>query len=394
MGRKTALFLAILTALTLSACGENAAETVIETEQVTTVSEVTTTAETTVEVTTVTEAETSATETEAVTAETASEESTLPVVYSADEKYEYYPMEVIYPEKQETDITAETVETAEDLCNADGYCIVRFEANYPVFSSESVDSAVLDKINQQVKAHIDEAYEYERTYAEEYIAHEENEFAQRPYTLCGFIHERQLKYDIGYSECVGFDVCGNILSVNFVDYYYGAGAAHGMEAPVLMMFNLATGERIDIAQLVSDIEGFDQKVRLKSIEHGDPAPLTNDDEVIAMHKEFVGGIFDEDIKQSNVLLISEDNDNYRYSVKKGCICYYLAPYEYGPYIAGIRCVEIPISEMLPYMNDEGKALFEGVVSATAEPVMLTVEDGKEKIISREQAEEMLSEREE
>ena len=52
---------------------------------------------------------------------------------------------------------------------------------------------------------------------------------------------------------------------------------------------------------------------------------------------------------------------------------------------------MPIDDLLPYMNDEGKALFEGVASATTEPVMLTVEEGTEKIISREQAEEMLSE---
>ena len=43
------------------------------------------------------------------------------------------------------------------------------------------------------------------------------------------------------------------------------------------------------------------------------------------------------------------------------------------------------------MNDEGKALFEGAVSATTAPVMLTAEDGIEKIISREQAEKILSE---
>lgn len=370
----------------LAGCNKQTEEAAVETEQVTTVSVVTTTAETTAEITTSTVAET----TTAETTSAVEEDNTLPVVYSADEKYEFYPMEVIYPEKQETDITAETVEIAEDLCNADGYCIVRFEANYPVFSSESVDSAVLDKINQQVKAYIDEAYEDERTYAEEYTPYAENQFNEKPYTVCGFVHERQLKYDIGYSECVGYDVCGNILSVNFVDYYYGAGAAHGIEAPVPMMFDLATGERIDIAQLVGDAEGFGRKVRLKSIEHGNPVPLTNDEEVINMHKEFVGGIFNDDITQNSAFIISEKN-NYRYSVKNGCICYYLAPYEYGCYADGIRCVEMPISEMLPYMNDEGKALFEGIASATAEPVMLTTIDGTEKIISREQAEKLLSE---
>ncbi len=379
----------------LTGCNKQTEEAAVETEQVTTISESVTTAETTVEVTTATEAETTAAETTSAV----EEDNALPVVFSADEKYEFYPMEIIYPEKQETDITAETVEIEEDLCNADGYCIVRFEANYPVFSSESVDSAVLDKINQQVKAYIDEAYEDERTYAEEYVAHEENEFTEFPYTLCGFIHERQLKYDIGYSECVGFDVSGNILSVNFVDYYYGAGAMHGIEAPVPMMFDLRTGEQIKLSEMIDDKAAFAEKYR-KSIK--DTMFLSrmsySDKMTMDEYPEFAKGMSSTDaeytefgIDENGELIIGFRETDTRLTVKNGCVGFYIAPYEYGTYADGIRLAEVPIDDLLPYMNDEGKALFEGIASATTAPVMLTVEDGIEKIISREQAEKLLSE---
>lgn len=392
LSRKSALFLAILTALTLAACGKNGDEAVSGTEQTTVISE-SAVAETTAEVTASTEEETTVAETTAV-----EEDNTLPVVYSADEKYEFYPMEIIHLEKQETDITAETVEIREGLCNADGYLIVGFDANYPVFSSESVDSAVLDKINSQIKSYIDEAYEYERTFAEEYVAHDENEFTEFPYTLCGFIHERQLKYDIGYSECVGFDVCGNILSVNFVDYGYGAGAAHGIEAPVPMMFDLRTGEQIMLSEMVADKIAFSERVMTSILDvmfktrfnRGNYYVMSDYNDFIT--EEMTSAPAEEyGIDENGELIIGFCKADTRLTVKNGCVGFYIAPYEYGCYADGIRLAEVPIDDLLPYMNDEGKALFEGIASATTAPVMLTVEDGIEKIISREQAEEILSE---
>ena len=393
LGRKTALFLAILTAAILTACGNVGNEAVSETEQVTTVSEAATTVETTAEVTTATEAETTTAETTSVEVK-----NETPELYFADEKYECYPMEIIHSEKQETDITAEAVEIREGLCNADGYQIVGFEANYPVFSSESIDSVVLDKINQQIKAYIDEAYENERTFAEEYAAHEENEFTEFPYTLCGFIHERQLKYDIGYSECVGFDVSGNVLSVDFVDYGYGAGAAHGIEAPVPMMFDLRTGEQIMLSEMVVDKIAFSERVMISILDvmfktrfnYGNQYAMSD-------YNDFITEAMIDDsgeeygIDENGELIIGFCKADTRLTVKNGCVGFYIAPYEYGCYADGIRLAKVPIDDLLPYMNDEGKELFEGIASATAEPVMLTVEDGTEKIISREQAEKLLSE---
>ena len=389
MGRKTALFLAILTAMTLAACGN---EAVSETEQVTATSEVTTTAETTAEVTTSTETETTAAET-TMAAEIKNEMS---VIYSAAEKYEYYPLEVIYPEKQETDITAEKTETAEELCNADGYCIVNFGTKYPVFGSESVDSDVLDKINSQIKAYIDEAYEYERTYAEEYVVYE-NETEEFPYTLCEFIHERQIKCNIDYSDADSFDVSGNILSVYFVDYFYGAGAAHGIGAPVPMLFDLRTGEQIRLSEMVDDKMAFSERFMASITDVMFRTRLEYENNVMADYNDVFKEIMNTDsgeaygVDADGNIIIGYCNADTRLTVKNGCVGFYIGPYEYGCYADGIRLAEVPIDELLPYMNDEGKVLFEGIASAATAPVMLTVEDGIEKIISREQAEMRLSE---
>lgn len=391
LGRKTALFLAILTAVMLAGCNKQTEEAAVETEQVTTVSEVTTTAE----VTTLKEAETTTAETTSVEVK-----NETPELYSADEKYECYPMEIIHSEKQETDITAETVEIREGLCNADGYQIVGFEANYPVFSSESVDSTVLDKINQQVKAYIDEAYECERIYAEEYDEYSEDdvEIIEALCTNYGFIQEIQLKYDNVYFERKGFDVCGNILSVNFVDYGYGAGAAHGIEAPVPMMFDLRTGEQIRLSEMVVDKIAFSERVMISILDvmfktrfnYGNHYAMSDYNDFITDAMNY-DSVKEYGVDENGELIIGYCKADTRLTVKNGCVGFYIAPYEYGCYADGIRLAEVPIDDLLPYMNDGGKKLFEGIASATTAPVMLTVEDGTEKIISREQAERLLSE---
>ncbi|MDE6710116.1 MAG: hypothetical protein K2J76_06480, partial [Oscillospiraceae bacterium] len=45
------------------------------------------------------------------------------------------------------------------------------------------------------------------------------------------------------------------------------------------------------------------------------------------------------------------------------IGFLLAPYESGSFADGVRFWRLPASEFVPYMNDEGKALFEGYISA-------------------------------
>ena len=264
-----------------------------------------------------------------------------------------------------------------------------------MFGSESIDNAVLDKINQQVKAYVDGIYQ--EGYSETAVFFDNNFFESSVYKMCGFIRQREVSYDIGYSECVGYDVCGNILSVNFVDYYYGAGAAHGIEVPVPMMFDLRTGEQIKLSEMVVDKIDFSEKFMASITDVMFRTRLEQGTYTMADYNDFItegmtsATAEEYGIDENGELIIGHCKADTRLTVKNGCVGFYIAPYEYGCYADGIRLAEVPIDDLLPYMNDEGKALFEGIASATAEPVMLTVEDGIEKIISREQAEKILSE---
>ncbi len=391
LGRKTALFLAILTVAMLTGCNKQTEEAVAETEQVTAVSEVTTTAETTVEVTTATEAETTAAEiTSAV-----EEDNALPAVYSADEKYEYYPLEVIYKKTVRDDVkwTSETL--TENFFNNRDVHITEFKAEYPVFEYDSEE--VSEKINQQIKAYVDESYEFEKIFATEkgYDDSVYNEEIVDIYEKAGRTDDRILTFEVD-------SVCGNILSVCVTDYRYTAGAAHGYPLPMPMMFDLRTGEQIKLSEMIGDKEAFAEKYRKSIIDTMFLSRMSySDDMTMDEYPEFAEGMSYLDaeytefgIDENGELIIGYCKADTRLTVKNGCVGFYVAPYEYGSYADGIRLAEVPVNDLLQYMNDEGKALFEGVVSATAEPVMITIEDGKEKIISREQAEKLLSEREE
>lgn len=370
MGRKTALFLAILTAIMLTACGKKAAEAPSAAE--------TSASAAGAAATTVSKTETTAAE--------------KPVVFSADEKYKYYSMEIIYSEAQQTDITAEKAEVGERFDNPDGFCVVEFSERYSVFASENADrAAVLEKINEKIKAYIDARYNGWKQLAENTTEEKDTYFFDTElYALKKYIYQVNISDSNENFDCNGYDICGNVLSVNFVDHYYGAGGAHSVDIPMIMMFDLTTGDLLNIVQLVEDREGFEDKIRHKSAEYGFDALLTNDDAVAEKYNESVES-FANDTEMLDTFVVVSDENNYRYGVKNGCICFYLAPFEYGSGEDGIRRVEIPISEMLPFMNDEGKSLFGNMVSATTEPVMVMSENGEEKIISREQADELLSE---
>ncbi len=387
LGRKTALFLAILTAMTLAGCGKDGNEAVSETEQVITVSEVTTTAE----VTTSTEAETTAETTTAV-----EEDCILPEVYSADEKYERYPMEVIYKETVRDDVKWASETLTEKFSNSRDVYITEFKAEYPVFEYDSKEAA--EKINQQIKAYVDESYEFEKIFAEDKGYDNNgvyNEEIVDIYEKAGRTDDRVLTFEVD-------SICGNIISVCVTDYRYAAGAAHGYPLPVPMLFDLRTGEQIKMSEMIDDKSAFAEKYR-KSIK--DTMFLSrmsySDKMTMDEYSEFAEGMSHTDaeytefgIDENGELIIGFCKADTRLTVKNGCVGFYIAPYEYGSYADGIRLAEVPVDDLLPYMSDEGKALFEGIASAAAEPVMLTVEDGIEKIISREQAEKLLSEREE
>ena len=92
--------------------------------------------------------ESAAKEVEKAPAETEAEKEVYEIkVTPADEVYEVYPKRIIYPEKTETEITAEKAAITEGF-EKNGKTIVAFSAVYPVFSGG--DEAVMKKINDSI----------------------------------------------------------------------------------------------------------------------------------------------------------------------------------------------------------------------------------------------------
>ena len=374
----------------LAGCNKQTEKAAVETEQVTAISEVATMAETTAEVTTSTEEETTAVETTTA----AEEDNILSAVYSADEKYEQYPLEIIYKETVRDDVKWTSEILTENFFNNRDVLITEFKAEYPVFEYDSKEAT--EKINQQIKAYVDESYEFEKVFAAEKGYDNDgvyNEEIVDIYEKAGRTDDRILTFEVD-------SVCGNILSVCITDYRYTAGAAHGYPLPVPMMFDLRTGEQVKLSEMVGDKLAFSEKFMASIADVMFRTRFEQGTYNMADYKNFFTECMtsasgeEYGVDENGELIIGYCIADTRLTVKNGCVGFYVAPYEYGSYADGIRLAEAPIDELLPYMNDKGKALFEGITSATTAPVMLTVEDDTEKIISREQAEKMLSEREE
>ena len=311
------------------------------------------------------------------------EEYERPVVIPVNEVYEIFPTKLFYPEKQETAITAEKAEFREIIYYDNEVPILNFSAEYPVFSGGN--ASAMKKINDSIKAYIDSVFEEDRISMEEYdLSEESEEYINTTVKLVyGFLKQREIlaggydayndeSYDI--NNC--YDINGNILSVYFMDFGMSAGAAHGYEVPVTMVFDLRTGDRVDFNDITEDKAGFSWEVH-KALY------MFLDSKNVQIFEDYFQEWLEEGAEIGEAYVQSEEdrmdfyngrvfldyNDaNSRLIVRDGCLGYYLAPYEYGNYADGIRCIQLPISDILPYLNDKGKALFEGYVSAEAEPI--------------------------
>lgn len=274
-----------------------------------------------------------------------------PVVMAAEELYDTYPVKIIYPERQDVSDKIKTEILQEDIYNSDGLLMVKFYAEYPVISG--YDEAVCKRINDEIHDCIYGTLEDEKEWAEEYkvIDGEEN-FIYKEY---GRFLDVNINMEGTYFDGFGCDINGNIFTVYFAYNGYSAGAVHGSESPEPMMFDLRTGDKIIFSELVDDKykmhEVFRSAERRGELLHGTvPFGERNADEM--------QDIFALDIKKSDKLW--EDD---RIMAVDGCIGFLLAPYEGGSFADGIRFWRLPASEFVPYMNDEGKALFEGYISA-------------------------------
>lgn len=309
-------------------------------------------------------------------------------VTPADEVYEVYPKRIIYPEKTETNITAEKAEITEGF-EKGGRTIVAFSAEYPVFSGG--DEAVMKKINDSVKAYIDGIYSEEKESAAKYTLTDIKEDAEYdfPYGMCGFYWQRAVTGGAYYGFRDEFDVNGNILSVYFEDYSYGAGAAHGSGTPVPVMFDLRTGERVFFSGLIEDADGLSEALSKALFDYRYAYTYTNSayrSDDADKYAEYNGNRISEGFRDERFVEFGmNDEGNYiaaycpaddRVIIRDGCVCIYLAPYEYGNHADGIRRADAPISDILPFLNEEGRSLLEGYVSAESEPANVIEYKGK------------------
>lgn len=286
-----------------------------------------------------------------------------PVVMSAEELYDRYPVKIIYHERQDVSDRVRTEILQEDICNSDGLVISKFYAEYPVLFG--YDEAVCEGINVEIHDYIYGAFEDEKKAVEEYNAKGWNvEYSREN----GLPAERNIDMDGTFFDGFGYDINGNIFSVYFADYSCGMVDLHGFEHTAPIMFDLRTGDKIIFSELVDDKskmqEVFAETERRGELLHGTiPFGERSADE---MQDIFALSLRDDDVLFKDDRIIAMD----------GCIGFILEPSENGSYADGVRFWRFPASEFIPYMNDEGKALFEGYVSAETEPPKIIEYKGK------------------
>lgn len=356
MKKEKFIALAILLTM-LSGCAKGGTEESTEISETKTtsaeVSESAVTTVTTISTVVSEEMETTSAET-SLTEPPYTEDGKPPSVMPAEELFDAYPVKIIYHERQDVSDKVKTEILQEDICNPEGLLISKFYAEYPVILG--YDEAVCQKINGEIYGYICGVLEEEKELAEEYSAKVRDiEYSREN----GLPAERIVNVDGTDFDGFGYDINGNVFSVYFADSYWGMFNLHGSENPVPMMFDLRTGDKIVFSELVGDKdkmqEAFAKTERRGELLHGTiPFGERDADE---MQDIFALGLREDDVLFKDDRIIAVD----------GCIGFILAPYEGGSFADGVRLWRLPASEFIPYMNDKGKALFEGYVSAETEP---------------------------
>lgn len=310
-------------------------------------------------------------ETTAVTVPEETEEPSFPVVTPANKVYGVYPRKIIYPEKQQMPITV-TVETVqEDIYTPGGKHAGEFSAEYPVISG--ADEAVCQKINAEIKLFTDRVFD---------------EFRENTRRAEEVSYEPMYSWKINMSGVDfagdGWDTNGNILTVYFADNRYQAPAVHGSEEPKPMLFDLRTGDRIYFSQLIENTDGLAKTLEAWFNDYqfaygGAPYGMMDAEQYADILKNRNSGISVNEfgIDVNGIFRAAGEDADEVMTVYDGCVGFYLSPYQYGSYADGIRRVDIPASEIIPYLNDKGKSLFDGYVSAESIPAnVIEYKDGK------------------
>ncbi|MCH5193206.1 MAG: hypothetical protein J1F11_04540 [Oscillospiraceae bacterium] len=292
---------------------------------------------------------------------TSADGQSVPIVTPADQIYKMYPMKIIYQEKRPTAVTVTTESVQENIYTPDGRLAAEFSAEYPVISG--IDENVCQRINNEIKLFVDGTFDELREYAK--VTEE---------ILFEPAHTWKINMDGVDFAGDGYDINGNIFTVYFADYGYGAPAAHGSETPTPMIFDLRTGDRIKFSELIGDSGSFADVLEswfgyYQFAYGGVPYGMLDADayaDILRQENEGSGGEkFGMD--DSGVFRVAGNDADERMTVHDGCVGFYLAAYEYGSFADGIRRVDIPVNEIFPCLNEKGRSLFEGYVSAGSVP---------------------------
>lgn len=273
----------------------------------------------------------------------------------ANELYSVYPKRIIYPEQQPTNITAERAEIKEQF-EKDGYAVDEFSAVFPVFSGG--DEAVMKKINDGIRAYIDEAYEKSKKHTEEYDI-ENDTYVKAHFGFSMTIHGDGGRDGSG----LAYDINGNILSVDFYTHDY-AGGAHGAVIPVSLVFDLRTGDRVDLNNIFEDRAAAVNEINMAAYQY-------------FKNRWSRGSVEGYESGFEDFYGLSDFYDETDLTVRNGCFTFRTSPYGFGGSFAdGMQFMEVAAEDIYPYLNEAGKSLFEGYASAKSEPVNIIDKNGE------------------
>lgn len=225
---------------------------------------------------------------------------------------------------------------SEEIYHPEGFLVSRFYAEYPVLSgNDDVNSKINAAIEEYCRDKLETVREFDTAMGYDENGELNESFAD--FYGQGAVNNHRMSYHIDTDSSRIFSVCFTY----FPDY---AGAAPVYVYPTSMVFDMRTGERIDFEALIADKEGFAAAMEYAYGRETD-----------GYHKDFAFGYTD-----NGGYVIGGNPVSERVAVRNGAIGFYYNNGESGTgrsdfstYFAGL-----PAEDVLEYLTDEGRTLFE------------------------------------
>ncbi len=224
----------------------------------------------------------------------------------------------------------------EDIYHPEGFLLDRFYAEYPALSgNDDVCRKISAELEKFCRDRLENAREQDTAAGYDEKGELIEEFAD--FHRQGAVNRLAVSYHIDCDDADFFGVCFTY----FPDY---AGAAPVYVYPTAMVFDRRTGDRIDFETLIADREGFAAAMEYAYGRETDD-----------YHKEFVFGYTD-----GGGYVIGGNPVSERVTVRNGAVGFYFNSGESGAGRSdlGVYFAGLPAEDVLEYLTDEGRALFE------------------------------------